>query len=92
MKFICEKIKVNYNPQGFDIKSFVWRNREYIIREIISTWQDWKFPDTLSGKRTWLQRYHRNYFVVKTDTDEVFELYLDRKGNRRDWVLLKKLS
>lgn len=92
MEFICERIKVNYNPQGFGIESFIWRGKEYIIKEIISSWQDWKFSNALSGKRTWLQRHHRNYFVVKTDTNEVFELYLDRKGNKRDWILLKKIS
>ncbi|MBC7320326.1 hypothetical protein H5T89_06745 [bacterium] len=89
MRFICEKIKVIYDQENFTIKGFIWRDKEYKIIEILSTWQDWKFPSSLSGKRTWLQRHHRNYFIVKTETNEVFEIYLDRKGNRREWILLK---
>jgi len=90
--FIGEKIKVEYDSQSSTIKSFIWNNTEYKITEILSTWQDWKFSDALSGKHTWIQRHHRNYFKVKTDTEEVFEIYLDRKGNRRDWILLAKIK
>ncbi|MCX7795615.1 MAG: DUF6504 family protein [bacterium] len=89
MRFICEKIEVIYDRENLTIKGFIWRNREYKVLEILSAWQDWKFPSSLSGKRTWLQRHHRNYFVVKTDTSEVFQIYLDRKGNKREWILLK---
>jgi len=91
MRFICEKIEVIYDQEDFTIRGFIWRNREYRIVEIISAWQDWKFPSSLAGKRTWLQRHHRNYFTVKTDTSEIFEIYLDRKGNKREWILSKKL-
>ncbi len=91
MEFICEKIKVTYDREDFLIKGFIWRDKEYKIIEIISTWQDWKFSSSLSSKRTWLQRHHRNYFIVKTDTAEIFQIYLDRKGNKREWILLKKL-
>lgn len=91
MRFICEKIEVIYDQENFTIKSFTWKGKEYKIIEILSTWQDWKFPSSLAGKHTWLQRWHRNYFVIKTDTNEVFEIYLDRKGGKREWILLKKL-
>jgi hypothetical protein len=88
--FICEKIEVEYDTQNLSIKSFVWKDKEYKITEILSAWQDWNFSEALAGKRTWIQRHHRNYFRVKTSNGEVFELYMDRKGNKKEWILLKK--
>lgn len=63
MRFICEKIEVIYDQDAFTIKGFIWRDREYRVVEILSAYQDWGFPSSLSGKRTWLQRHHRNYFM-----------------------------
>ena len=45
----------------------------------------------LDFKRDWWRRRHRDYYRVKTDTGQVFEIYFNRGPGKRYWVLYKEL-
>ena len=87
--FISEPITVEYDTEKMGPTSFVWRGTRYDVAEVVQEWQDWSVPD-YAHVRGWIHRRHRNYYVVRTTDDHVFELYLDRPPGRRDWVLLKQ--
>ena len=77
--------------------SFRIDDREYVISEIIDDWQDYGFgPADARRKRRWWQRRHRNYYRVKTEGGEVFEIYHDRGTSqkhpeRKKWFLHRRL-
>ena len=87
--FISEPIRVEYDREKMGPTSFVWRGTRYDVAEVVEAWQDWSVPD-YAHVHGWIHRRHRNYYVVRTTDDQVFELYLDRPPGRRDWVLLKQ--
>lgn len=92
-RFIAEKITVE---TGGDIKQPValkWRGNDYTVTEVIASWFDWGFSEGTKQKN-WRTRRHRNYFRVRTNTDEVFEIYLDRPpaSAEGEWVLYQILD
>ncbi|NLI98599.1 hypothetical protein GX441_08080 [bacterium] len=91
-KFVGEKIKVETMEDEPVPVSFIWAKKSFCVTEIIKSWQDHSFSEASPKRRTWLMRRHRNVFLVKTSSDEVFEIYLDRGAGRRDWYLYKKLK
>jgi hypothetical protein len=72
--------------------SFHWNATEYRISEIWAEWQDAGFGSIPAGRGKWWQRRHRNYFRVVTDSNEVFEIYLDRGGKRPQWYLYRQVD
>ena len=92
MSLYSEKINVHCEGEPAVPVSFVWREREFRIVEIIKTWQDWGFPPGSPRRKTWRLRRHRNYFQVRTEEERVFELYLDRKGPHLEWVLYREVT
>jgi hypothetical protein len=91
-KFIGEKIRVVSSKEEPAPLSFIWRGKRYEITEIVRSWHDHGFSPAAPRKRSWLMRRHRNVYMVKTDTGEEFEIYLDRGSGRRDWYLYKRLK
>jgi len=91
-EFIDEPIRVESEARTRQPKSFAWRGAQYVVAEVVQAWQDWRVPEFAAHARGWLHRRHRNCFVVRTTSDETFELYLDRGFGKRDWVLLKKIT
>lgn len=91
--FIDEKVAVTCGGEVKSPKSFVWRDRTYTITELLHTWPDWGFAKG-AKQRNWRSRRHRNYYRVRTDSGEVFELYLDRgvKLGREVWYLYQRLD
>ncbi len=85
-RFIDEEIEVRFAVKPGPPTSFVWRGKEYRIEEIVS-WQR-----RLDFRRRWWLRRHRDYYVVRTDTGQVFEIYLHRAPGRRYWVLYRELE
>jgi len=73
-----------------DPVAFTWRGERHVIREILSAWTDTGFGAG-EATRTWWRRRHRNAYRVETEAGEVYELYLDRGGSRREWVLKGKV-
>jgi hypothetical protein len=91
---ISERIEVELSDGRGALRepqAFVWRGRRYQVAEVISAWAEVGFG---AGERTrtWYRRRHRNHWQVRTVEGAVYELYLDRSGGRRDWVLARKLS
>jgi|GEM_PF-364735 len=91
-RFIGEKIEVVTSEEEPTPLSFIWRGKEYKIEEIVRSWHDHGFSPAAPAKRSWLLRHHRNVYVVRTEGDERFEIYLDRGSGRRDWYLYRELK
>ncbi len=86
MEFIGDEIEVRRQGAGGPPASFVWRGTEYDVAQVRRKWRKLDF------RRSWWQRRHRDHFVVRTTSDEVFELYFHRGPGRRYWVLYKRLE
>ena len=93
-KFYSQKIVLSFDKDRRVPSSFVWKNKEYRIAEVIASWQDWGFPKGSPRTKTWRLRHHRNYYRVQTEEDEIFEIYLDRKSKKEkgEWYLYQKTS
>jgi len=89
-KFYSQEIQVKTCQKSGIPSAFIWRGREYRIREIWGEWPDFGFGSMT--QEHWWQRRHRTYFRVVTEDDEVFEIYLDRGARRKKWVLYRQLD
>lgn len=90
-QFISEVVEVKIGSKDKRPLLFNWQGKEYKILEVVSVWRDWGFGRGSPRKRSWRLRRHRNYYRVITDAGKTFELYLDRGGNARKWVLYREL-
>ena len=68
-------------------RAFVWRGQRYEVARILDAWHDAGFAGQLRTKHGWWDRRHRNYFRVETESGEVWDIYLDRSGRKRQWYL-----
>lgn len=89
-EFIDETITVEREAFTTAPRAFVWRGVRYAVAEVLQAWQAWHTPPYAKYAKKWMHRRHRNYFIVRTTDDQVFELYLDRAFGRREWVLYKR--
>jgi hypothetical protein len=85
-EFIDDEIEVHFVKKPGPPTSFIWRGMEYKITEI----KDMR--RSLDFQKAWWQRRHRDYYVVKTETGEIFEIYFHRGYGRRYWVLYRRLE
>lgn len=90
---ISERIEVELSDPEHSLRepvAFTWRGKRYAVRAVLTAWVDAGFG---AGEvtRTWYRRRHRNYYRVETDEGEIYEIYLDRSGSRREWVLAKRM-
>ena len=92
-KFIGQKINVTTDGAIKEPQSFTWENRDYEVAEILLAWMDWGFPQG-STQRDWRSRRHRNYYRVRTDSGQIFEIYHDRgpTGGGGAWYLFQQLT
>jgi hydroxyacylglutathione hydrolase len=90
VQFVDEPIAVEYGGARFGPRSLTWRSRVYQVEEVLREWQDFHTPAYADHARGWLHRRHRNYYLVRAAGEEVLEVYLDRAGGQRTWVLLKR--
>ncbi len=92
--FYSERIKVETADQSFYPTAFTWHEKRYAITQIVDSWQDWGHGSCPLNKKNWRLRHHRNYFIVQTNTNQVFKIYHDRgvkKGFPRIWILNQEL-
>lgn len=87
--FIDEPVKVEYETARVGPTAVVLNGVRRPVSKVIREWQDYHTPAYADHAQGWLHRRHRNYYLVRLDNGDVVELYLDRAGGRRDWVLLK---
>lgn len=90
--FYSEKIEVVRDEKTKNPVSFVWRHRQYKIKEVIACWPDYSHSKSGAKTKRWWQRRHRNYYRVLTEEDEVFEIYFDRGAKEPEWILYAKLE
>ena len=113
MRFIGEPIQVQFDqPPVLEKKPgcpgrFVWREETYRIMETVSEWHDYgrrghmaynmqpQHAAAASRRGSW--GVGRDYYRVRTDTDQVFDLYYDRApsagGSRKGaWFLYREMS
>ena len=95
-RFFGKHIQVKVEGEVRRPVSFLLDETEYVIREILLAWHDFGFGDGRQGRRRWWQRHHRNYYRVRTEGDEVFEIYHDRgvslkHPQYRKWYVTRRL-
>lgn len=93
MPFVGEKISVKTTGAIKQPQTLRWRDRDYAIEEVIASWFDWGFSAT-AVQKDWKTRRHRNYFRIRVDSGELFEIYLDRPpaSAEGEWVLYQILD
>ena len=93
-EFFSDKIDVQRDDKTREPVLFCWKDKDYKIKEILSSWSDWKFPKGSPKRKNWRLRHHRVYYRIKTEDDQIFEIYFDRKTKKEDgeWVLCRKLD
>jgi hypothetical protein len=92
-EFYCEPIEVETIDKLNWPIAFSWHGKKHLISEVIRSWQDWGFGQSLLRGRNWRLRRHRNCFLVKIDSNEVFEIYYDRGTKMmapKTWILLAR--
>ena len=92
-QFISEQIRVMTDGEIKQPVAFIWKGKEYRVVDVMLAWFDWGFPPG-AAQRDWRTRRHRNYYRVRTDANEVFEIYMDRATPSGDaaWYLFQRLN
>ena len=88
-RFVGDTLHHVRTEKGGRPVSFEWKGRECQVIEMLKQWQDFDYR-ALAPRRNWRTRRHRNYFQVRTESGECYELYCDR-GTKlvspKHWVL-----
>jgi hypothetical protein len=113
LRFIGESIQVHYDqPPTLEKKpgcpqAFTWRGQIYRVIELVSEWHNYQRRGRMaknmqpqhaavaSGRGSW--GVGQDYYRVRTDTDQFFDLYYDRAPKGADqrkgaWFLDKELG
>lgn len=111
--FIGELIKVQFDSPPLLEKRpdcperFTWREKTYHITEELNEWQDFsrkghmarnmRPQHTAAAERRGSRGVGRYYFRVRTDTDQIFDLYYDRAPKsayerKGAWFLYREMS
>lgn len=91
-QFLSKEIEVERDRQSLMPISFCHNSRRYDIEEILDDWQDWGFSGGAPRKKDWRMRRHRNCYLVRTVSGEVFEIYHDRgiKPGEGVWIAYRR--
>jgi len=87
LRLIQEPVTVETAPRPSGLVAparFRHRGEEHEVAEVLRTWQDHGYPHG-TPRHSWLERRHRTYFRLRTTEGRLFDLYLDRTGNRAHW-------
>ncbi len=71
--------------------AFIWDGTRYEIERILDFHFDTGFGAQKRGK-AWHTRRHRNCYRVEASDGHIYDIYLDRAGGRREWVLYQRLE
>ena len=94
-RFFGKVINVHQHEETRAPLSFDLDGERHEIQEVMSSWQDYGMPND-GRKHKWIQRHHRNYFRVRTTSDEAYEIYYDRgmsmnSPKHMKWYVTKQL-
>jgi hypothetical protein len=112
LRFIGESIQVQFDQSPMLEKKpgcpdqFVWRGDKYRIIEILNEWHDYNRRGRMAhnmrpehaalATRRGSWGVGRDYYRVRTESSQVFDLYYDRapkKDNRKGtWFLYREIS
>ncbi len=90
-RFYSEPVEVVFASRPGPPSAFVWRGKEHRIASVEAAWHDHGVGALDPRHGNWRVRRHRNYYRVRTDEGRTYELYLDRAGGRRVWILYREL-
>lgn len=113
LRFISEQVEAVHGERRGPEKrlgcpdSFVWRGEEHRVAELLKEWHDYtrrgKFQHNMrpwhaeaaASRGSW--GVGRDYYLVRTDRDRLFELYYDRapKGSKERagrWILFREMA
>ena len=95
-QFFGREIEVTVSGEVKVPVSFRLGEQEYVIAEILESWQDYGFGNNTLHRKRWWQRPHRNYYKVKTKGGVIFEIYYDRgtslsRPELKKWILHRQL-
>ncbi len=86
---------------------FSWRDRTYHVVETLREWHDYMPRGATRDRaerehgRFWVQAAQqrrgswgvgRDYYRVRTDSGELFDIYYDRKGGKGGWYLWRSVD
>jgi len=91
-EFYSDEIDVTVDEKTRNPTSFIWKDREHKVKEVIAFWPDFSYSEFGAKRKRWWHRKHRNYYRVLTEEEEVFEIYFDRGSKKEAWVLYTKLE
>jgi len=57
--------------------------KSYKVKEVMATWLDNAYGSLPARGRGWQDRPERQFYRVRTDDGDVFELYVDTPGGRK---------
>ena len=113
LRFIGEPIEVEFDqPPVFEKKPgcpdrFIWGEEIYQVRELLNEWHDYsrrgRSARNMRPERAARAAQHgswgvgRDYFRVRTDAGQIFDLYYDRapkgaKERKGSWFLYREMS
>ncbi len=113
LRFIDEPIETEFDqPPALEKRPgcpdrFIWRDNTYRIVEKLAEWHDYQRRGRMARNMrpehaaTALRRgswgVGRDYYRVRTDTDQIFDLYYDRAprhaGDRKgSWILYREMT
>lgn len=76
-RFFGQLIEVERDDESRAPVAFSFREERHEVAEILTSWQDYGFPND-GRKHKWIQRRHRNYYRIRTAEGRRFEIYYDR--------------
>jgi hypothetical protein len=113
LRFIVEPIQVQFDrPPALEKQPgcpdrFIWRGKIYQIVELLSEWHDYRRRGRMArnmrpthaaaAARRGSWGVGRDYYRVRTDSGQVFDLYYDRAPRSVDdrkgsWILYREMS
>jgi hypothetical protein len=91
---ISDRIEVEMEGTELAMKvpaAFVWDGTRYEIERILDFHFDTGFGAQKRGK-AWYTRRHRNCYRVEASDGHTYDIYLDRSGSKREWVLYQRVE
>jgi hypothetical protein len=113
LHFIGEPIEVQFDQPSVLVKKpgcpdeFLWRGKRYRVVEKLGEWHDYgrrgRMASNMRPERARIAARHgswgvgRDYFRVRTDTGQVFDLYYDRTPGSSTsrlgtWILYREME
>ncbi len=87
--FIGETVEVEHDAASPRPIRFTLHGQEHQVVEVMHEWIDTGHGGIPPRSRTWYNRHHRRYYVVRTLGGDVFTMYLDYAGRKHPtWRLV----